>query len=91
MFKKKVSKIPTRRNGMNRGIKRRELQVNFQFGWNHKLGEWEMEQNVYVEILLGKALNPGNDLELQPVICREQLKIFGYHSDILKVFMKIFT
>ena len=37
------------------------------------------------------ALNPGNDLELQPVISREQLKIFGYHSDILKVFMKIFT
>ena len=49
-----------------------------------------MKQNVYIEILLGKALNPGNNLELQPLISGEQLKMFGYHSDILKVFMKIF-
>ena len=85
-----MSKIPTRRNGRDRSIKRRELQVNFQFGWNHRLREWEMKQNVYIEILLGKALNPGNNLELQPLISGEQLKMFGYHSDILKVFMKIF-
>lgn len=37
------------------------------------------------ETLLGEGLNPSEDFELRPLIHGEQLKMFGHHSDNLKV------